>query len=215
VAPLDPTVQNTHRFTSTQATVTVGLPAGFFTATLTATDILFLSYTPVVTPTAPTHTPPGGLHFGNFQFDLALFHNDVPQHGVTFAQPITLTIVYNPALMMGLNQETLDLYHWDGAMWHSDDITLLDRNTANHTITWLLAHLSEFAFFAAAAPTTLNPDPEPLLTRSLFLPAVMSGVGNTTNDAPPEPTEDDQPEYDAAAASDTSPNQVHLPLIER
>jgi len=44
--------------------------------------------------------------------------------------------------------------------------------------------LSEFAFFAAAAPTALEPAPEPdVVPLMLYLPAVMSGSSGVTRQA--------------------------------
>ena len=105
VAILDPAVQSTTHFTSSQATVTVDAPAGVYTGVLAPTQIFFLSYTPIVTPTAHTLTPPGGFYFGGFEFELAAFLDDQPLRGLVFAQPLVLTIRYDPAL---LSSETVD-----------------------------------------------------------------------------------------------------------
>ncbi|MEZ4638509.1 MAG: hypothetical protein R2856_26730 [Caldilineaceae bacterium] len=91
---------------------------------------------------------PGGFQFGNFEFDLTAFVNDEPQHGIQFAQPLTLTIQYNAAAMTGLDLATLELFYWDGSSWRSDGIQILARDLENATITVLISHLSQFAFFA-------------------------------------------------------------------
>lgn len=87
IEPVDPQVDANKEFTSPAASVEVQLPANFYTDTLSEKEILFLSYTPVVTATEETHTPPGNLKFGNFEFDLTLFRNNEPQHGVLFEAP--------------------------------------------------------------------------------------------------------------------------------
>ena len=222
VAPVDPTMQSTQHFTSLQATVTANLPAGFFPGTLETTDVFFLSYTPVLTPTEHTHTPPGTLRFGNFQFDLAAFVNDQPQHGLVFAQPVTLTIVYNPALMMGLNLETLGLYYWNGTDWSTDGIVILNHDIANATLTVAISHLSEFAFFAApGTPTALDPIDEPtLVPNKLFLPAVISGAAQAADaveqavDVTEQAAPVSAPPIDAAPEA-PPPDMLYLPVVNR
>jgi hypothetical protein len=135
--------------------------------------VLFLSYTPVVTPTQQTQTPPGTLKFGNFEFHLTLNWNDVPQHGVSFAKPITLTIRYDPASLAGLDPATLQLQSWDGAGWSLDGIAVVSHDIANGTLTVAISHLTEFALFAAPRPTDLEPGPElDGGMKHLYLPAI-------------------------------------------
>lgn len=172
VTVIDPTVQNTEKFTNTQAAVTVDLPANAVTATLGITDVFFLAYTPVVTPTEQTQHGPGGSQFGNLQFDLTAYWNDVSQHGLQFAHPVTLTIVYDPALMNGLDLATLELFYWNGTEWTRDGIEIISHDIPNATITVTISHLSEFAFFAALSPTALEPGAEPAIYQSLYLPLV-------------------------------------------
>lgn len=171
IAPVAPLVSASRQFISPHATVGVELPNGFFTGTVTDKDILFLSYTPILTPTSQTSTPPGTLTFGGLQFDLALFLNDQPQHGVQFAVPITLTIDYDPTVLNGLNAATLAVYFWNGTAWSTEGIDVVARDVPNHTITIAVHHLSDFAFFAAV-PTGEEPGPEPALHQELFLPAL-------------------------------------------
>jgi hypothetical protein len=174
VVVVDPALPHTIPFTSTQATVTADVPAGVYTGALTLPQVFFLSYTPIVTPTAHTLTPPGALQFGNFEFDLAAFIDDVPQPGFRFAQPITLTIHYDPALLHNLLPETLALTFWDGTGWSTDGIVILSHDLATATLTVSIAHPGEFAFFAVPVPTVLEPAPEPNVDGStLYLPAVM------------------------------------------
>ena len=173
ITPVNPQVAITTPFTSTGAGVAVQLPGGFFTQTLENKDVLFLSYTPVVTPTGETASPPANLTYGNFEFDLTLFLNNEPQHGVQFATPITATINYSPTIVAGLNEETLGVYYWGGTSWSTAGIAILNRDLLHHRITIALAHLSEFAFFAQKTPTALVPGGEPQRNTRLFLPGVM------------------------------------------
>lgn len=171
VTPVDPRVDNDKPFTSTHASVEGQLPAGFFPEPLGDKDILFLSYTPIVTPTEQTGTPPGNLKFGNFEFDLTLFLNNEPQHGIEFVTPITVTISYDPLLLNGVQENTLVVYYWDGTAWVTSGITIVARDPVNHTIKFSISHLSHLAFFAQA-PTGLAPIDEPALTPQLYLPEI-------------------------------------------
>lgn len=173
ITPVDPLVAITSPFTSPNGNVEVQLPTSFVTGTVPEKSILFLSYTPALTPTVETLSPPANLTFGNFQFDLTLFLDNEPQHGVQFASPITATINYSSTVVAGLKEETLGVYYWGGSSWTTAGITIIDRDLLHHRITIALAHLSEFAFFAQKEPTALDPGEEPQRNINLFLPGVM------------------------------------------
>ncbi|MCB0025984.1 MAG: hypothetical protein KDD91_23295, partial [Caldilinea sp.] len=150
----------------------IQLPAGSYTGTMGPKDIFFLVYTVIMTPTGDVNQPPHALRFGNIVFDLSAFFNYNLLPGYRFPTPITLDLTYDPALLGGLSEATLELFYWDGAAWSSDGITLLARDTANHKITLSLAHLSEIAVFGSA-PTALEPGDEPDLGAvRLYLPVV-------------------------------------------
>jgi uncharacterized repeat protein (TIGR01451 family) len=184
VAVLDPTVQRTTHFTSSQATVTVDAPAGVYTGTLAPQQVFFLSYTPIVTPTTHTLTPPGTLQFGNFEFELTAFLDDQPLHGLVFAQPLVLTIHYAPTLLQGINPATLGLYIWNGSNWSNDGITIVSHDISAATLTITLGYLGDFALFGAAVPTGLDPAPEPsVLPMNIYLPAVMREVSSVITHA--------------------------------
>ena len=106
-------------------------------------------------------------------FTLDLFLNNVRLHPYVFPAPVTVTISYNPALLNGLNPASLTIYYWDEAAmtWANDGITIVNNDTINHRITFLLAHLSQFAAFGAA-PTALEEVDEPTLNQRLYLPVV-------------------------------------------
>ena len=171
VAPADPAVTATVGFTATQVALRLDLPAGFYTGTLDVTDIFYFVYAQVVTPTGNTSQAPGGLKFGNFVFDLSAYVNGAPLTHLQFGMPVTLTITYDLALLGGLRAETLTLLYWDGVAWSAEGITVAARDPVNHTITVVLAHLSEFGLFASA-PTALEPGEEPNLTPRIYLPVV-------------------------------------------
>ncbi len=172
MAPIDPAQPGHAVFSDTHTSTTLETPVDVYTGTLTAKDIFYLVYTPIITPTGDIHQEPGGFRFGSFIFDLNAYLNDQHLPGYVFPEPITLTITYDPALLGGLVESSLVVYYWNGTSWDDDGITLVSRNTTDHIVTIRLAHLSELAFFASA-PTALDPGGEPdEHAAHLYLPAV-------------------------------------------
>jgi len=171
VQATNPTTDSTAAFTGTSFGVNVLAPAGFFTDTLDPKDVLFISFTPVLTPTEETNNPPANLKFGNAEFALEVFLNNQLLTGQTFAVPLVVTINYDPAVLRSLKPETLGLWYWDGTAWNTDGVTIISNDVANHTLTVSMTHFSLYAFFAAA-PTGLNPDDEPEAPFRLYLPNV-------------------------------------------
>ncbi|MBK8049331.1 MAG: Ig-like domain repeat protein [Anaerolineales bacterium] len=171
VSVTNPEVAAAHFFTSAVAGVRVDLPAGFFTGTLGEKDVLFLSYTPIFTPTANTGVLPGQLKFGHFEFDLTMHLNDQVLVGYQFPTPYTLTITYDGGIMSNLNEETLVLYIWDGAAWVGTGINLVTHDTTNHVLVVTVDTTGQFAFFAES-PTDIDPEPEPDWANHLFMPGL-------------------------------------------
>lgn len=200
---VDAAVQSTVHFTGSQVALTVTLPTGFYTGALQAEDVLFVRYTTILTPTAETRQPPASLQFGNLLFDLAVYVNEQPLQGVNFAQPIVVTIAYDPA-RLGVAPSSLQLLRWAGTHWSADGVASLNHDVASALLTVALSHLSEFAFFGAAtAPADLG----------VYLPLVMSGAAQDTpptaaldGGASPDVLQLNNPE-DAAhdAANDSAP----------
>jgi len=166
VAPVSPALDSNAAFTATAASLEVQLPAGFYPDILDDDDLLLLSFTPVLTPTAVT-APPANLSFANVQFDLSAFVNGGKLPFLIFTRPLTLTVRYNPALLGPLNPDTLELRYWNGSEWSSDGVAVLSRDPAVHAFTAAISHLSEFACFAASTQPG-----EPVMTSQLFLPVV-------------------------------------------
>lgn len=88
LALLVPATQQTAHFTSSLASVQAGCLPPSHTGTVAPTDVFFLAYTPVMTPTEHTLAPPAGLRFGNFEFHLTTYLNATSLHDIHFAQPI-------------------------------------------------------------------------------------------------------------------------------
>ena len=195
IAPVNPTVDSSVAFSSAQVSLDIQLPSGFFTGTVTEKDIFYLAYTAVTTATGDTTQPPSGLKFGNYVFDLTAYLNGRSLSPLTFAHPVTLTTIYDPALLGDLTQATLTVYYWNGTAWANDGISVVTRDTVNHRLTVLITHLSEFAFFAAA-PTGIDETPEPdTNTWRTYLPVITHNAAVREPAGPPVLPEGWQPLY--------------------
>ena len=182
IAAVNPAVNTTVAFSSPGVSlVGIQMRAGAFTGTVTAKEIFYLAYTPLITPTGDINQPPSGLEFGNFVFDLSVYLNGRLLSPVTFAQPVTLTFTYSAALLAGLNEATLTVYYWNGTAWANDGIVVIGRDPVNHTLIVTITHLTEFGFFAAM-PTGIGETPEPEGSAwKIFLPAI--GQESSARDA--------------------------------
>lgn len=172
VAPVDTSVTTTATFNTGTSSATISVPPGTYTGTLGATDIFYIAYTAIVTPTSNVAVPPvGGLQFGDLIFTLDAFVNDIRLDSYHFPEPLTLTLSY--AAVEGiLNPRTLQLYYWAGDHWSSDGLEFVALDEINRTITYRLAHFTEFALFGALTPTVIEEGHEPQLTDRLYLPLV-------------------------------------------
>lgn len=142
---------------------------------------------------------------GNYAHGATVSVTATANAGYTFTKPVTVTVAYNPALL-----------YWNGTTWASDGVTFVTRDLDAHTLTVTLAHLSEFALFAApSTPTNLEPELEPTLTSALYLPAVMSDAS---------PVRVEAPDASVAESPDTAPvapgeemgedrEKVYLPVV--
>jgi hypothetical protein len=163
----------------------------------------YLAYAAVTTPTGNTNDAPSGLKFGNYVFDFSAYLNDNKLHGVNFDPPITAIFTYDPSLLGNLVESTLTVAYWNGIAWSNDGVMIIVHDLAAHTLTVLITHLSEFAYFAAD-PTSIGEEPEPDSAAHIYLPVIgaySNGLTPTVNDvAPPAP------EIDSAAY------QLYLPV---
>lgn len=65
-----------------------------------------------------------------------------------------------------------------------DGLTDLGHDTVNHTITYQIAHLTQFSYFGRRRPTALEPGAEPVLAAAyVYLPVVarrdLTTIGTT------------------------------------
>lgn len=137
-------------YTSTSgSTAAFAVPVGAVTET---TQLIY-------TAASDAGSPPANFVFGNFAFDLSAYRNGTLLSNFTFENPITLTIHYSDGDIVGIAEGALTLRYWNGSVWATDGINLIARDTTNNTITFSLAHLSDFALFGS--------------THKVFLPVVL------------------------------------------
>jgi hypothetical protein len=86
---------------------------------------------------------------------------------------VTIILTYDPALLGGLDPATLELRYWDvtAGQWSDHGITLIGRDPAARTVTYTVAHLTEFVWLATVDPTDLEPGDQTGAQR-LLLPSI-------------------------------------------
>jgi hypothetical protein len=137
------------------------VPAGFYSGTITPRDILFLVYTPLVTTTANLETLPGTLRFGGIFFSLQAHLSNTVLNDYNFDAPLLLEIEYPASAVEGLDAEAFTLRYWDHqrGVWAKDGVKVLSHDPIGHKITFALSHLTDFALFSD-------------LAKMLFIPAL-------------------------------------------
>ena len=70
---------------------------------------------------------------------------------------MTFTFSYDPNRIHGLDPATLQLFYWDADanQWSQEGLTLVSRDLTNHTITYQVAHFTEFASFGSGQQVRL------------------------------------------------------------
>jgi hypothetical protein len=170
--------------TGTQATVT---PAGG--GSLVYTNQAGYSTTVDIPPGAVTETteldytfiqgaiPPGGFAMvDGYEFLLDAYQAGEYQPDFKFLKPITLTIWYSDADVVGLDEADLKIYWKDGSSWEEVTNTCTppsdyERDTVANWLKVPICHLTQFAMFSEQ--------------RSVYLPVVLSEeINNTITSTP-------------------------------
>jgi hypothetical protein len=119
----------------------------------------------VLTPTLAT----GGADFAfaGHAFELEAYQADEPQLGMTFDEPVTVTIHYSEQDVRVISNESqLMLHWWDGSAWRGasetcDPPSVYARVQDNHVLSVPICHLSLFGLFGPTHQTYM-----PLVLRS-------------------------------------------------
>ncbi len=155
---------STHQLTNYQVndktlfTMNLQLPAGTYSGPLSSEDIFYLLYTEILTPTTETSTPPSGFQFAGNTFTLEAFLNELKLPNLVFGEPITLTLSYDEALLENIDEATLMLYYWDeeSQSWEQSGLTEISRDLTANTVTYRIAHLTQFSWFGEDAAKLFN-----------------------------------------------------------
>ena len=91
----------------------------------------------------------------------------------TFSAPLTVTMSYTPSQVVGLDENSLVIYRYDGASWAALDGCVVDK--VGKTVICQTSHFSDFALFGASLPVT----PSPSVPAPVFSYSGSSG-GNTS-----------------------------------
>ena len=181
VALIDGTRPNTVTFHTATSEIALELPLGSYNGVagpLAETDIFYVTFTEITTPTAEALTPPGEMNFAGRMFTLEAFFNQTRLAHYQFQEPVTLTLRYAPGQEHNWLPETIELFYWNESLrqWLQDGLTDLGHDTVNHTITYQIAHLTQFSYFGRRRPTALEPGAEPVLAAAyVYLPVVARG----------------------------------------
>lgn len=117
--------------------VEVDILAGSVTSTIT------IGYAPIDTV---ADTPPN-FEFAGRAFSLDAYQNSTKLSNFMFEEPITVTIHYLDANVVGLIESTLELLYWNGNSWASDGIIVVERDELSNRLIATTSHLSDFALF--------------------------------------------------------------------
>jgi hypothetical protein len=122
-------------------TTSVKVPSGAVTLATT------LSFTKVATV-----TPPSGMASAQHAFTLEASQGGSPVPNLVFAQPVTVTVQYSDADVVGMNEGFLILAYWNGSAWvdaatSCTPTSVYDRHPADNWLAVPICHLSQFALF--------------------------------------------------------------------
>ena len=131
--------------TITLSGTSITVPAAFTTSTSSASfqikaldaDAFFLA----------AGTPSGVNKVGSNVVNLKAL-SDATTTISTFAQPISVTLSYNPSDISGLTESSLTIYRYDGSSWYA--LSSCTVNTGAHTVTCLTSNFSDFGIFGTA-----------------------------------------------------------------
>jgi len=123
-------------FTAQSSAVSVAVPAGALTATKN------------ITVAPASNPPPNNRLMPGTAFDFG-------PNGITFAQPVSLTIKYDPAnLTAGSPESGLQLYEVVGTGWRV--VPGSSSNTTNHTVTGSVAHFTGYGVLMQPRVETIS-----------------------------------------------------------
>jgi hypothetical protein len=140
---VEPIVGGVLVYTDTQGNPTiVQVPAGAVSA---VTDLV---YTPIESVTAPA-----GFAFAGHAFGLDAYRNGMLLSGLAFSVPVTVIVHYSEADIVGLDETSLVLTHWnDGSgTWEDAACGQYVRHLNENWLSMPICHLSRLAVWGRTA----------------------------------------------------------------
>jgi len=113
------------------------------------TELRLSPVTPLPTTTVPVTPTTATFRFAGQLFSLKAYQSGAEQPSFNFDNPITITLKYSGS-SLGVKENSLQLYYWDGSQWRTDGITIISRNPAGDELVVTITHLTNFAMFGAA-----------------------------------------------------------------
>ena len=111
-------------------------------------------------------SPSGMLVFAGLAFSLTAVQDGSPLSGFVFERPVTVTLRYADADVMGLVEADLQPFYFNPTtgLWQTDGIVVVGRKLPENEIVFTISHLTRFGLFA---PTQ----------QRAFLAVIMRGGG--------------------------------------
>lgn len=97
---------------------------------------------PITMPTAPT-----GFNFAGQTFQLSAAESGAFAEHYNFKEPVTITLHYLDADVVGVNKSKLELDYWNGSAWVDAACGAYDWHPAENWVAVPICHLSQFALF--------------------------------------------------------------------
>jgi hypothetical protein len=122
------------------------------TAAVTTTTSLFYHPLPNLTiPISPN------LRFANHAFDIQAYRRGEQMLGLLFNRPLTLTITYSDADVVGIAEDQLRVYYFDGEMWvdptsHCGPSSTYDRNLPDNVLSLSICQLGQWGMLRSISP---------------------------------------------------------------
>jgi peptide/nickel transport system substrate-binding protein len=117
-----------------ETTGSVFLPAGSVTETVKI----------VVTPGTLVSLAPAAYRLAGVSFDIQAYTSTNPLPGLTFPNPVTITVSYNGQAIKPIVEDTLHLFWWNGSEWEDAACGPYVRNLVQDTLQVPVCHFSPF-----------------------------------------------------------------------
>ena len=108
------------------------------------TETAIVTYSETIVPSNPATT---AFAFAGKSFVLEATAVADGAAITNFVNPVTITLRYSDENLAGLDENTLVLEFWNGSVWDSSGIVILERDPLKNRIVVTIDHMTEFALF--------------------------------------------------------------------